>query len=79
MSLATAIVHLRRQDRPLQESRVRGALRPLPGVRTFELSDADEIIAVLFDERTIGLADIVRSIEDCGGLVAGVSRRAISA
>ncbi len=50
-------------------------LRPLRGVSEVGFVPAESLITVRFDDDLTGLADIVRTLEDVGSVVASVAQR----
>jgi len=55
--------------------RVRAAIRDLPGVADVSLDVRDALIAVRFDEARIGVAEIIRRVEDAHSVVTSVVQR----
>ena len=66
----TAIIHLRDGALPPQRS-----LRDARGVWDVRFEPDGSMLTVHFDNHQTSLADLVRTIEDAGSSVAGVSQR----
>jgi copper chaperone CopZ len=74
-SFETAIVHLRDGQALPGGDAVLAVLRPLRGVAGVDVCPAESLVAIRFDHDLIGLAEIVRTLEDDGTAVAGVAQR----
>ncbi len=74
-SRRTAIVHLDRKGPCPSPRAVTAALAPARGVRGVQFEPRDRLLVVRFDRRDIGMADIVRLIEDAGMIVSSLAVR----
>ena len=70
----TAIIHLRSGD-AVSPTLVDSVRRSVRGVGEINYEPKEALITVRYDQELTGLADIVRSIEDCGSSVSGVAQR----
>ena len=77
-SLHTAILHLHEAGPPLARELIESILRPLRGVSDVDFLPTESLVTVRYDDRFTGLAEIVRSIEDLGSVIASVAQRPVS-
>lgn len=71
----TALIHLRDPLRPIDRSGMEPLLRVTHGVEAVTFGPTEPLITVRFDRDQVGVADLVRLIEDCGSRVSGVAQR----
>jgi len=76
-SLYTAIIHLREPPFPGAGALIEPMLRVIRGIDEVNFEPAESLITLRFDRDQMGLAEIVRMIEDCGPTVSGVAQRRI--
>lgn len=69
------IVHLREPARGAVRAALEPALTVMRGVAAVRIADEEPLITIEFDSGQIGLAQIVRTIEDNGAAVSGVAQR----
>ena len=74
-SLHTAILHLHEAGPPLARELIESILQPLRGITEICVEPADSLVTVCYDDRVTGLAEIVRTIEDIGSVIASVAQR----
>ncbi len=74
-SLYTAILHLHSAGPPKARDMFETILRPLRGVSEVGFEPAESLVTVRFDDDLTGLADIVRTLEDVGSVIASVAQR----
>lgn len=74
-SYMTAIIHLREPATPVAKSILEPVLRLVRGVYAADIQPTETHITIEFDNGQIGLADIVRMVEDLGVSVGGVAQR----
>jgi hypothetical protein len=73
--LWTAILQLREPGPSLARGRLPLLFRPHRGVGEIEFRPDDSLVTVCFDGQLTDLAEIVRTIEDAGSVVASVAQR----
>lgn len=73
-----AILELLERPSSLVRRELRAALLRLPGAGTVAFEEDEPILTFAFDPGTVGLAEIVREVEDVGVRVVAVARRAVA-
>ena len=71
----TALIHLRDPIRPINRTGMEPLLRVTHGVEAVTFALTEPLITVRFDPDQIGVADLVRLVEDCGLRVSSVAQR----
>jgi hypothetical protein len=71
----TAIIHLRDPLSAEHQARLEPLVRLVRGVRQVSVEPTDQLIAIEFDDGLVGLAELVRALEDEGVGVEGVAQR----
>jgi copper chaperone CopZ len=74
----TAILQLRELDPSLARGVLPLLFRVHRGVWDVEVSPDDALVTVCFDGQLTGVAEIVRTLEDAGSVVASVAQRSLS-
>jgi hypothetical protein len=73
--LYTAVIQLREPSIPSARALIEPMLRAIQGVHEVTFEPGEWLVAVKFSRDLIGLAEIVRVIEDAGSSVASVAER----
>jgi copper chaperone CopZ len=73
--LYTAVIQLREPSAASARALIEPALRSIRGVHSVVIEPSDWLVAVKFNRDLVGLADLVRAIEDAGAPVWSVAER----